>query len=99
MPKAIGAPHAAEIEYAMGNLHLVDDYAWTADDYKASATMQEFFANFIKTGDPNGGELPTWDAAKANDGNPPVMVIDTKSELIKASNDARYNFLDQVYKN
>ena len=49
MPKAIGAPHAAEIEYAMGNLHLVDDYAWTADDYKASNTMQEFFANFILT--------------------------------------------------
>tara|TARA_E500000318_G_C3552650_1_gene209631 strand:- start:218 stop:1726 length:1509 start_codon:yes stop_codon:yes gene_type:complete len=58
MPKAIGAPHAAEIEYAMGNLHLVDDYAWTADDYKASNTMQEFFANFIKTGNPNSDEVP-----------------------------------------
>lgn len=99
MPKPIGAPHAAEIEYAMGNLHLVDDYAWTAEDYKASGTMQQFFANFIKTGDPNGGELPIWDAAKANESNPPVMIIDTESKLIKASNDARYNFLDKVYKN
>ncbi|SFC35625.1 para-nitrobenzyl esterase [Flagellimonas taeanensis] len=99
MPKPIGAPHAAEIEYAMGNLHLVDDYAWTAEDYKASGTMQQFFANFIKTGDPNGGELPIWDAAKANESNPPVMIIDTESKLTKASNDARYNFLDKVYKN
>lgn len=99
MPKAIGAPHAAEIEYAMGNLHLVDDYAWTAEDYKASKTMQQFFANFIKTGDPNGEELPTWDAAKAKESAPPVMVIDTESELIRAKSDARYNFLDKVYKN
>ncbi|MBW8242689.1 carboxylesterase family protein [Muricauda oceani] len=99
MPKAIGAPHAAEIEYAMGNLHLVDDYAWTADDYKASKTMQEFFANFIKTGNPNSDEVPNWDAAKPNESDPPVMVIDTKSGSSKAGNDARYNFLDKVYKN
>nr|WP_321411148.1 carboxylesterase family protein [uncultured Allomuricauda sp.] len=99
MPKAIGAPHAAEIEYAMGNLHLVDDYAWTADDYKASNTMQEFFANFIKTGNPNGDEVPKWDAAKPNESDPPVMVIDTESGSTKAENDARYNFLDNVYKN
>jgi len=99
MPKPIGAPHAAEIEYAMGNLHLVDDYAWTADDYKTSSTMQEFFANFIKTGNPNGDEVPNWDAAKANESEPPVMVIDTESGSTKAENDARYNFLDKVYKN
>lgn len=99
MPKPIGAPHAAEIEYAMGNLHLVDDYAWTAEDYKASGTMQQFFANFIKTGNPNGGDLPKWDAVKANESAPPVMVIDAASELTKAENDARYDFLDKVYKN
>ncbi len=99
MPKAIGAPHAAEIEYAMGNLHLVDDYAWTADDYKASKTMQQFFANFIKTGNPNDNELPTWDAVKANESDPPVMIIDTESRPIKAENDARYLFLDQLNKN
>ena len=34
MPEPLGAPHACEIEYCMGNLHLVEDYAWTKDDYK-----------------------------------------------------------------
>ena len=48
-PVAVGAPHACEIEYCMGNLHLVDDYAWTADDYKVSKEMMTYFANFIKT--------------------------------------------------
>ena len=98
-PKAIGAPHACEIEYCMGNLHLVDDYSWTADDYKVSETMQNYFANFIKTGNPNGEGLAIWDQAKANDDAPPVMVLDTESKLIKAENDARYRFLDKAYGN
>ncbi len=96
-PKPIGAPHAAEIEYAMGNLHLVDDYAWTEDDFKASATMLDFFANFVKTGNPNGESLPQWPLAEAKDNAPPVMVIDTESVAKKAENDARYEFLDKEY--
>ena len=38
----------------MGNLATNKVYAWTPDDYKVSETMQEYFANFVKTGDPNG---------------------------------------------
>jgi para-nitrobenzyl esterase len=98
-PKPIGAPHACEIEYCMGNLHLVDDYAWTAEDYKVSETMQNYFANFIRTGDPNGEGLPQWEAAKATDNTPPIMVIDTESKLKEAETEARYYFLDSAFKN
>ncbi len=98
-PKPIGAPHASEIEYALGNLHLVDDYAWAVDDYKASETMQQYFANFIKTGNPNGEGLPQWEAAKASDATPPVMVIEAESKLIQAQNEPRYLFLDKAYGN
>ena len=99
MPKAVGAPHACEIEYCMGNLHLVKDYAWTADDFKVSKDMMTYFANFIKTGNPNGEGLPNWEAAEPKDSRPSVMVIDTESKLIGADNDARYEFLDKAYKN
>jgi len=95
MPEPIGAPHACEIEYCMGNLDLVKDYAWTADDYKVSDTMLNYFANFIKTGNPNGGSLPEWPAAQANDVNPPVMILDTESKAVKYD-DSRYLFLDKV---
>lgn len=98
-PNAVGAPHACEIEYCMGNLHLIDDYAWTADDYKVSEDMSNYFANFIKTGNPNIEGLPQWDAAKGKEAMPPVMVIDTDSKQIKASNDARYEFLDRAFEN
>ncbi len=99
MPELIGAPHACEIPYCMGNLDIVKDHLWTADDFKVSETMQDYFANFIKTGNPNGLGLPQWPVAEANDTAPPVMVIDVESKAIKALNDDRYLFLDKSYGN
>ncbi len=98
-PPPIGAAHASEIEYCMGNLNLVNDYAWTADDYKVSETMFNYFANFIKTGNPNDGKLPAWDPAKAGEHTPAVMVLDVESKTVNATNDDRYEFLDNAYKN
>jgi para-nitrobenzyl esterase len=98
-PEAVGAPHACEIEYCMGNLRLVKEYAWTADDHKVSETMLNYFANFIKTGNPNGDKLPEWSAAKAGDKTPPVMNLNTESAMFKAKDDARYEFLYKAYKN
>jgi para-nitrobenzyl esterase len=97
--KPIGAPHAAEIEYAMGNLHLVKDYAWTKDDYTTSETFLNFFTNFVKTGNPNGEKVPAWSAAKAGDTTPPVMIIDTESKEIKVDSDVRFLFHDRFYGN
>ncbi len=101
-PKAsepIGAPHASEIEYCMGNLALVTQHEWTADDYKVSQTMEDYFANFIKTGNPNGGNLPNWPAVAKTATDPAVMIIDVDSKAIKAPNDDRYRFLDKAYGN
>jgi para-nitrobenzyl esterase len=98
-PKAAipkGAVHSAEIEYAMGNLATNTNYAWTEDDYKVSDTMMNFFANFIKTGNPNGDKLPVWPMAK-NEENPEIMIIDVNSKAVKAENDARYLFLEKEY--
>ncbi len=98
-PKQIGARHAAEIEYALGNLHLVKEFAWTSEDCKASKTMFDYFTNFVKTGNPNGGENPYWSAAKSGENSPPVMVIDIDSRETKAVQDARHLFHDKFYKN
>lgn len=99
-PPARGAVHAAEIEYALGNLSLVKAYAWTPDDYKVSKSMQGYFANFIKSGDPNGPGLPPWPAAntRGDSGSAPqVMKLDVESRAEPDMTRARYMFLDRLF--
>ncbi|GAB3936808.1 carboxylesterase/lipase family protein [Larkinella terrae] len=96
IPPARGAVHSAEIEYAMGNLSKNKVYAWTPDDHKVSAIMQDYFANFVKTGNPNGAGLPKWPAI--NNGNSvQFMQIDVNTRLETETNRARYLFLDPFY--
>jgi len=99
MPGPVGASHASEIEYCLGNLYLSTEYAWAKEDYLVSETMLEYFANFVKTGNPNVATLPQWPPAEANDPTPPVMIIDLDSKAVDAKQDARYLFLDKAYGN
>jgi para-nitrobenzyl esterase len=94
-PGANGAAHSAEIEYAMGNLATNKVFAWTPEDHKVSDTMRAYFANFVKTGNPNGAGLPTWPAA--NRGGPVEFLhidVDTRAET--ESHRARYLVLDSL---
>jgi para-nitrobenzyl esterase len=96
-PAARGAVHSAEIEYAMGNLPLNKVFSWGPDDYKVSTTMQAYFENFIKTGNPNGTGLPTWPSGIPDaSGNVQRMRIDVESRA-EPEPRARYLFQDQVY--
>jgi para-nitrobenzyl esterase len=88
-----GAAHSAEIQYAMGNLDLDNRYAWEPADREVSKTMQGFFVNFIKTGNPNGAGLPNWPAYKADSGYQ-RMRIDAKSQAEPEPHRARYLALE-----
>lgn len=94
-PPAKGAVHSAEIEYAMGNLATNKIYAWTADDYKVSKTMQEYFANFIKKGNPGGGGLPAWPAFGSKS-PAPVMHINVQTRVESEKFRERYLFMDRA---
>jgi para-nitrobenzyl esterase len=90
-----GAAHSAEIQYAMGNLDLDNRYAWEPDDRKVSETMQGYFVNFIKTGNPNGPGLPNWPAYDAKT-NYMRMRIDAVSKAEPEPDRARYLVLDAI---
>jgi para-nitrobenzyl esterase len=89
-PLPWGAVHSGEIEYALGNLDANPLYAWAADDRKVSATMSAYFANFIKTGNPNGGRLPVWPKASPNADKIRRQVIDVDTHSAPFPQQRRY---------
>jgi para-nitrobenzyl esterase len=93
---ASGAAHSAEIEYALGNLPGNDVYAWTDDDRRVSETMTTYFANFVKTGNPNGGKLPKWPAITKPD-HAEVMHLDVNTRVESDKTHPRYLLLDEIY--
>ncbi len=94
MPAAKGAVHSAEIEYAMGNLATNKVYAWKEEDFKVSKTMQEYFANFIKAGNPNAKDLPEWPTINGKT-EIPVMHINVETTLETEKDQSRYLFMDK----
>ncbi len=93
-PPYSGAVHSAEIEYALGNLGGNKIYNWGPDDYKVSATMEAYFANFIKTGNPNGKGLTKWPANKGSITNYININVNTMAE--PATNYPGFLLLDQI---
>ena len=65
MPGAEAAPygsyHSSELPYVFDTLHTLKR-PWSEADYRVSALLQAYWVNFIKTGNPNGGQLPKWTA-------------------------------------
>lgn len=88
-----GAAHASEIEYALGNLPTNKVYAWTPDDFKTSETIQNYFVNFVKTGNPNGAGLPVWETVKAGK----FMVINQDSQQQPITDAKRYAVMDSFF--
>jgi para-nitrobenzyl esterase len=81
----------------MGNLPLNKVFAWTPDDFKVSETMQRYFENFIKTGNPNGAGVPSWPIGTVDaSGKVQRMRIDVESRA-EPEPRARYLFLDEYY--
>ncbi len=88
-----GAAHSAEIQYAMGNLDLDKRYTWEPADYEVSKTIQAYFVNFIKTGNPNGPGVPEWPQYSPNT-NYERMRIDVQSHAEPEAHRDRYLALD-----
>lgn len=64
--EALGATHASELSYIFGTIDRGiggvggRPVPANAVDTQVSDVMQQYWTNFAKTGDPNGGQLPAW---------------------------------------
>ena len=97
---APGAVHSADIEYAMGTLDTNEYYDWQDEDYAISKLFLTYYANFCKTGNPNGEGLPQWTAiTKDNLDAAPVMKIDVESkEVSSPERENAYRTLEKFYR-
>lgn len=91
-PASGGVFHSSEIEYVFGNLSARPDAPFTKADDALSETVQGYWVNFAKTGNPNGAGLPTWPAYSAAD-QWPVMHLKAGPVAMPDTTRERYLFL------
>ena len=92
-----GAVHSADIEYAMGTLSTNLVFDWQPEDYWVSDIFQNYYVNFIKTGNPNGLGLPEWTPTNGQD-VAPVMHIDVNTfQKADKQMEDRYEYIDSLF--
>ncbi len=72
-----GAFHTSEVPYALNTLYN-SDRPFSPVDYKIADRMSSYWANFAKTGDPNGKGLPPWPAV----GTEPAATMQIGDETV-----------------
>jgi para-nitrobenzyl esterase len=92
-----GANHAAEIAYVFGNLPAAGIFSKGArtEDKAMSELVMNYWVNFAKTGDPNGGDLPKWPAFSKKE--PQGMVFDAKPGARVLPYEKRMGVLDAYF--
>jgi para-nitrobenzyl esterase len=78
-----------------GNLRL-PAFEYTETDRSLSEAMSSYWANFAKTGDPNGRGLPTWTAY--DPGSEPYLDLGDPVQLKHHLLKAQLDFLERAQK-
>ncbi|MBE5763034.1 MAG: carboxylesterase family protein [Clostridiales bacterium] len=84
--------HSGEIIYAYGNVkNEGKSYRYDESDLALSDTMLNYWINFVKTGNPNGENLPQWD--EWNPINNRIIELGSKVDMIDDPYQFLYDFM------
>ncbi|MFZ9472173.1 MAG: carboxylesterase family protein [Sediminibacterium sp.] len=75
-----GAFHTGEVPYVFNNLKTVNR-PWEDIDIQLADQLSSYWANFVKTGNPNGGNLTHWPSYTTEKDQ--VLVIDQQTNATK----------------
>ncbi len=89
-----GPSHFSELWYIFDHLGQ-EPWAWTAADRKLADTMSSYWANFVKTGNPNGKGLPQWPEFTTANAN--VLYLDDPISAGGVANLKSLEVFDTVY--
>jgi para-nitrobenzyl esterase len=95
-PSPQGATHTAELSFMFNNPKGQPTQTWTDVDLKVADQMSSYWANFIMTGDPNGGGLPPWPEYKNLTGSK-VMVFGDTPQVESVTPAAKLQFYTAAY--
>jgi para-nitrobenzyl esterase len=88
--KKYGAFHTGEVPYAYDNLQFVNR-PWEEVDHELATIMSSYWANFARTGNPNGNGLPEWEAYNTSDKK--IMMLGVRVESKSIPDAASLDFL------
>lgn len=86
-----GAFHTSEVPFALHTLHQWQR-PWQQVDRDVENTVSSYWVNFVKTGDPNGLNLPEWKNYDRQTGN--IMILEGKSVLKPGLMKREFDFLE-----
>lgn len=89
-----GAFHTSEVPYVLHNLHTWNR-DWQSLDKEIETTFSSYWVNFVKTGNPNGDNLPKWNMYDKQSGT--IMVVDDKIESKSKLFKNEFDFLETNY--
>jgi para-nitrobenzyl esterase len=91
-----GAFHAGEIPYVFDTLDVMPGWTIAPDDRDIAKWVARYWSNFVKHGDPNGADAPTWPSYR--EAARPYLSVDAPPAVRNEQELEKHRFLSRSLK-